>query len=146
MPTGSGAGLSGSTRFRVEIDGLIASDFSSVSGIEADVPVVEYRSGNDKTSGARKLPGEAKYGNLVLKRAMTKDLSLWLWMRETLEGKVQRRSISVVLLSDAGEEVVRFNFRDSWPVEWSGPSLNAEASEVAIETLVMAHEGLSVVA
>jgi phage tail-like protein len=65
-------------------------------------------------------------------------------MREVLEGQVSRRSMSVVLLNDAREEVVRFNFRDAWPVKWSGPNLNAEGSDIAIETLEIAHEGLSI--
>jgi phage tail-like protein len=64
-------------------------------------------------------------------------------MQETLDGKLTRKNISIVLLSDAGEEVLRFNFRNAWPVKWSGPNLNAEASDVAIETLELAHEGLS---
>lgn len=132
------------TNFKVEIDGIATEAFLTVSGIEADVTAADYRNGNDKTSSPRKLPGEAKFNNIVLKRGMTSDLSLWEWMQETLDGKLTRRNISVVLLSDAGEEVLRFNFRDAWPVKWSGPILNAETSDVAIETLEIAHEGLSI--
>jgi phage tail-like protein len=66
-------------------------------------------------------------------------------MRETIEGKVSRRNMSVVLLNEAGEEVRRFNFRDAWPVKWSGPNLKADSSEVvAIETVEIAHEELSI--
>jgi phage tail-like protein len=78
------------------------------------------------------------------KRGMTSDLSLWNWMRETLESQVSRRNMSVVLLNEAGEEVIRFNFRDAWPAKWSGPDLNGEGNGVAIETLEIAHEGLSI--
>jgi phage tail-like protein len=131
-------------KFVVEIEGIATSAFLAVSGIEADVAVVDYRPGNDKVPGARKLPGEAKFSNIVLKRGMTSDLSLWNWMRETLEAQVSRRSMSVVLLNDAGEEVMRFNFKDAWPVKWSGPNLNADGSDVAIETLEIAHEGLAI--
>jgi phage tail-like protein len=133
-----------SMNFVVEIDGIPAAQFSEVSGIEADVAVIDYRPGNDKVLGARKLPGEAKFSNVVLKRGMTSDLSLWNWMRETLEGQVSRRSISVILLNDAADEVMRFNFKDGWPVKWSGPELNGDGNGVAIETLEIAHEGLSI--
>jgi phage tail-like protein len=134
-----------STKFRVEIDGIVTADFKEVYGIEADVAVVDYRAGNDRAPSARKLPGEAKFSNIVLKRGMTGDLSLWNWMRETIEGKVNRRNMSVVLLNDAGEEVRRFNFREAWPVKWSGPNLKVESSEtVAIETVEIAHEELSI--
>jgi phage tail-like protein len=144
MPTGDRGDPFNSARFIVEIDGIVSSAFLEVCGIEADVAIVDYRPGNDKVSGARKLPGEAKFTNIVLKRGLTSDLSLWNWMQETLQGKVSRRSMSVVLLNDAGEEVLRFNFRDAWPVRWSGPNLNAETNEVAIETLEIAHEELSI--
>jgi phage tail-like protein len=144
MPAGNRGDPFNSMNFVVEIDGIPAAQFLEVSGIEADLAVIDYRPGNDKVLGARKLPGEAKFSNIVLKRGMTSDLSLWNWMREALEGQVSRRSMSVVLLNDAGEEAVRFNFRDAWPVKWSGPNLNAEGSDIAIETLEIAHEGLSI--
>ena len=131
-------------KFVVEIDGIPSSAFLAVSCIEADVAVVDYRPGNDKVPGARKLPGEAKFSNIVLKRGMTSDLSLWNWMRETLEGQVSRRNMSVALLNEAGVEVMRFNFTDAWPVKWSGPNLNGEGSDIATETLEIAHEGLSI--
>jgi phage tail-like protein len=144
MPTADRGDPFCSMKFVVEIEGIATSAFLAVSGIEADVAVVDYRPGNDKVPGARKLPGEAKFSNIVLKRGMTSDLSLWNWMRETLEAQVSRRSMSVVLLNDAGEEVMRFNFKDAWPVKWSGPNLNADGSDVAIETLEIAHEGLAI--
>jgi phage tail-like protein len=132
-------------KFKVEIEGIASSAFSEVSGIDADVSVVDYRPGNDKAPGPRKLPGEAHFSNIVLKRGMTSDLSLWEWMQKTLDGKVERKNVSIVLLNDAGEEVLRFNLRDAWPVRWSGPALNGGASDVAIESLEVAHEGLSIV-
>lgn len=144
MPTGDRKDPLSAANFKVEIDGIATEGFLTVLGIEADVIVADYRNGNDKTSSPRKLPGEAKFTNIILKRGMTSDLSLWEWMQETLNGKLTRKIISVVLLSDAGEEVLRFNFRDAWPVKWSGPILNAETSDVAIETLEIAHEGLTV--
>jgi phage tail-like protein len=133
-------------KFRVEIDGIPSSAFSEVSGIEADITVVDYQPGNDKAPGPRKLPGEAHFSNIVLKRGMTTDLSLWEWMQKTLDGKIERKAVSIVLFNDAGEEVLRFNCRDAWPAKWTGPTLNGKSSEVAIETLEIAHEGLTVAA
>jgi len=131
-------------KFKVEIDGIAATAFSEVSGIEADVAVVDYRPGNDNAPGPRKLPGEAHFSSLLLKRGMTADLSLWNWMKQVLDGKIERKNLSVVLFNDAGQEVLRFNFRDAWPVKWSGPILNGQTSDIAIETLELAHEGFFV--
>jgi len=62
--------------------------------------------------------------------------------QQVLNGNVHRRSGSVILLDDQGHEQVRWNFVDSWPCKYVGPTLNAKSSEVAIETLELAHEGI----
>jgi phage tail-like protein len=59
-----------------------------------------------------------------------------------MDGVVQRKNGSIVLLDDAGAEKVRWNFHDAWPTKWTGPSFNATGNEVAIEALEIAHEGL----
>jgi phage tail-like protein len=146
MPTGDRNDPFNARNFRVEVDGIRTEGLLTVLGIEADVTGGDYREGNEKLFifSPRKLPGEAKFTNIVLKRGMTSDLSSWEWMQETLDGKLTRKAMSVALLSDAGAEVLRFNFRETWPVKWSGPILNAETSDIAIETLEIAHEGFSI--
>ncbi len=67
-------------------------------------------------------------------------------MKTGLDGAVQRKNMSVLLLDAAGNEVLRWNIVNAWPVRWSGPVLNAEVSGVAIETLEIAHEGVSLLA
>ena len=58
-------------------------------------------------------------------------------------GKVSRRNVSVVMLdADGSTEVLRWNLLNAWPQEWYGAPLNAMSQELAIETLVLAHEGL----
>ena len=54
----------------------------------------------------------------------------------------ERRNGSIVLLGRRGEEVVRWNFVRAWPSKWDGPDLNAEGTDVAIEMLELAHEGI----
>ena len=130
-------------KFKVEIEGIASSAFSEVSGIDADVSVVDYRPGNDKAPGPRKLPGEAHFSNIVLKRGMTSDLSLWEWMQKTLDGKVERKNGSVVLLDEAGTEKIRWNFSEAWPSKWTGPAFNSTGNNVAIETLEITHEEIS---
>lgn len=133
--------------FLVEIDGLTAAAFSEVSGLTAETGVIEYRTG-DMRGAVRKLPGIRKYANLVLKRGMTSNLELWAWFKTVLDGQVppDRRSGAVVLLDDEGREVLRWQFIRAWPCKYEGPTLNAKGGgDVAIETLELAHEGLSLV-
>ena len=124
----------------MEIDGIPAAAFASASGLESETAVIEYRTGVDATT-VRKLPGLTKYANIVLKRGLTRDLSLWNWRKAIVNGKPDRRSGSIVLLDEAGKQVLRWNFVRGWPAKWEGPALNARANEVAIETLEIAHEG-----
>jgi phage tail-like protein len=127
--------------FRVELDGMTVGAFCECSGLVSEVDVIEYRSGGD-TGSPRKLPGLHKYANIVLKRGITTDRQLWDWHKTVLEGHVQRKAGSIVLLNDSHQEVLRWNFREGWPTKYEGPSFNAEANDVAIETLEITHEGL----
>jgi phage tail-like protein len=127
-------------QFTVEIDGIAVGSFSEVSGLESETVVIEYRNGNDLTT--RKLPGLHKVGNIVLKRGVTRDRDLWNWRKAVLDGNVERRNGSIVLLDGKRQEMVRWNFFEGWPRKWVGPTLDARTSEVAIETLEIAVERL----
>jgi phage tail-like protein len=126
--------------FLVEIDGIARAAFSEVSGLESETTVIEYRSGSE--FGTRKLPGLTKYANIVLRRGITQDADLWNWRQSVIEGNVDRRNGSIILLDDQRTEVLRWNFHEGWPCKWQGPGLNAKNEEVAIELLEIAHERL----
>jgi phage tail-like protein len=105
--------------------------------------ILEYRTGADFTS--HKLPGRTTWGNLVLSHGITKDAELWNWRRSVVEGVTQRRNGTITLLDDSLNAVLRWRFVDGWPCKWDGPALDASKNEVAIESLEIAHEGLSLV-
>ncbi len=142
MPTGQRVDPYGSYNFLVEIDGITRAGFRECSGLDSTQDVHEYREGSDPIT-PRKLPGLTKYSNITLKWGITDDAQLWDWRRQASSGKVQRKNGSIILLDDSGEEKLRWNFREAWPTKWTGPGLNATANEVAIETLEIAHEGLT---
>ena len=102
--------------------------------------MIEYRTG--ESFRTRKLPGLTNYANIVLKRGITLDLALWQWRKNIVEGKADRRNGSIVVLDEGRKDMLRFQFVEGWPCKWVGPTLNAGANEVAIETLEITHEGL----
>ena len=126
--------------FLVEIDGIAHAVFSEVTGLESETAVIEYRAGGENV--VRKLPGLTKFGNLTLKRGITQDAELWNWRKSIVDGDIDRRNGSIVLLDDTRSPVVRWNFRNGWICKWEGPALSAKSNEVAIETMEIAHEGL----
>lgn len=132
-----------SYNFLVEIDGITRAGFQDCSGLDSSSPAIEYREGNDRQLSTRKLPGLVNFPNISLSRGITDDRELWEWRLQAAQGTVSRRNGSIVLLNDAGEERLRWNFREGWPTHWSGPTFDATGSDVAIEALEIAHEGLT---
>jgi phage tail-like protein len=132
----------GQFNFLVEIDGIVVAGFSEVSGLTTDTNIIEYREGSEKVGTVRKLPGLMKYNNLVLKRGWTADKQLWTWRKQVIDGQTQRKAGSIILLDESRSPALRWNFTQGWPSKWEGPALNAKTSEVAIESMEIAHEGL----
>jgi phage tail-like protein len=130
--------------FRVEIDGIGETQFSDVAIPAAEITVVEYREGADKTSATRKLPGRVRYGNVVLKRGVSGDLALWDWFRATASGDLQPRNVAIVLLDAERQPVVRWLARDAWPTKYHPSDLSAKGNEVVIELLELAVESIDV--
>jgi phage tail-like protein len=89
-----------------------------------------------------KIPGRVKYPNIVLKWGMTDSTELYEWHRAALNGNIQRRHGSIVQLDFAGDEKARWTFTDGWPTKWDGTSYNAGGSDLSVETLEIAHEGV----
>jgi phage tail-like protein len=141
MSTGQRVDPHGTFNFLVEIDGITRGAFQSVGGFDSTIDVVEHREGGENTT-TRKLPGLTKYSNITLKWGITDDRQLYEWHRDAVLGNVQRKNGSIVGLDRRGNEVLRWNFFNAWPSKYDAPDFNAEGSDVAIETLELAHEGL----
>ncbi len=138
-----------SFNFRLEIDGIQRGGFRECTGLDSAQDPVEYREGNEKPLTVRKLPGLVKYANIVLKWGIiVDDTELFTWRTGLTEGKIikdkLRKNASIILLDDTGQdEIRRWNILFCWPTKWTGPGFNATGNEVAIDTLELAHEGVS---
>jgi len=132
------------SRFRLEIDSTIQAGFSECTGFDATTDAVDYREGTDPTT-LRKLPGLTKYGNITLKWGLTDNKAIWEWRKQVIDGKIKdaRKTISVIILDDEGNEKVRWSFENAWPSKYDPADLNAKGSDVAIETLEIIHQGMT---
>jgi phage tail-like protein len=141
MATGSRNDPFRAFNFLVEIDGITRAAFRECSGLDSSQAPIDYREGGDQLT-ARKLPGLNTYSNISLKWGITSDAELWEWREKATDGKVERKNGSIILLDQTGVEKMRWNFIDGWPTKWTGPTFNATANEVAVETLEIVHEGI----
>jgi phage tail-like protein len=110
----------------------------TIDGLESESDVVEYKDGEDGVSHTR--PGNHKPGKMTCSKDWSNTSEWYKWRKAVLDGKVDRRSISVIFHNDAGEEAGRMNFYNCWPSKWNGPSLNARSSGHAGEKLEISWE------
>lgn len=130
-------------RFKIEIGGTVVAGFNEVSSFDATIDVVEYREGDASDITPRKQPGLIKYNNVSFKRGIIDAIEFYEWLDNVHQAKIERKDISIHLLKDDGEAVATtWNLLKAWPCKYQGPDLKGNASEVAIETIEFAHEGL----
>ncbi len=128
-------------RFLVEIDGIVQAGFTEASGFGSTVEVVEYREGGDAAT-VRKLPGRVTYPDITLRWGLTDSRELYDWHLAAVNGRIERRNGSIILLDSTGQEKVRWNFFGAWPSRWDGADFNARSNDVAIEALTVTCERL----
>lgn len=132
----------GKFRYMVEVDGMELGGFSEVSGFDASIDVIEYREG-DKVQTPMKIPGLKKYGNITLKQGVADKDALYKWMETGFEKDVDRKTVTITLLDINGDPAASWQVINAWPTKYTAPDFNATSSEVAIETLELAHEGMT---
>jgi phage tail-like protein len=124
----------------------VQAGFTQVVLPEIQVEVMEYRSGNERGSASRKLPGRVSYGDLVLKRGVIGALDLYEWINQVRQGDVNaRRNVRIQLQNeDRTATVLTWMFRNTFPVEFSFSELDAVEEDVLIETLILAVESMEI--
>jgi phage tail-like protein len=143
MPTGERTDPYRGFNFRIEIDRMTVASFSECSGLTADGDPVEYREGTDMPNTVRKLTGLRKYGNITLKRGFTQNLEFWTWYRNIANGVPDRRNVTIILMNENHQDVLRWEAENAWINKVEGPSLKASGNEVTIESCDLVHEGLT---
>ena len=130
--------------FQVEWGGT-RFGFSEVSGLGIEVEVIEYREGAHAEYTPMKMPGRVTYDDIVLKRGiLAGDNEFFEWLHSIQLHKVERRNVTISLLNEDHEPVRVWKAKNAFPRRLEGPFLQASGNDVAIETLVLAHEGLTV--
>lgn len=127
-------------RYLVEIDGLVSGAFLRVKGISREVRHESFREGgvNDYE---HKLLTQVTYPVVVFERGLAFD-DLWKWALAAADGDVTRRTVRVCLQDEQGGRAWAWQIEHAVPVKWSTSDLDANTSQVVMETLELAHHGL----
>lgn len=119
--------------------------FMQVSGLGIELDVVSYREGSSPESSSVLMPGQTRYSPVVLKRGIIeKNNEFYQWINSVRVGTIERRDVVISLLNENHAPVVVWKIKNAFPFKLEYSPLCAEESEIAIETLTLAHEGLVV--
>ncbi len=119
--------------------------FTEVSGLDVETEVIEYRQGASPEYNKIKMPGMQKFSNITLKRGTFKsDNEYYNWWNTVKLNTIERRDITIKLLNEDHDPVVTWKVKNAWPTKIQSTDLKADGNEVAIESMELVHEGLSI--
>ena len=92
-----------------------------------------------------KMPGLQQFGDVTLKRGVFKgDNEFYTWWNTVSLNTIERRDVTISLLDETHAPVVTWKIKNAWPSKVTSPDLKAEGNEIAIETLIIKHEGFTI--
>jgi phage tail-like protein len=119
--------------------------FMEVSGLDIEIEAVNYRDGSSPEDSVRKVPGLRKFSNVTLKREIIKgDNEFFDWINTKQIGNIERRDVVISLLNESHAPVVVWRLERAFPVHYFGPLLSSNEGGLAMETLVLTHEGMTI--
>lgn len=131
--------------FSVDIGSRTDISFQEVSGLDTETEPIDYRHGNSKDFSLIKMPGLAKYTNITLKKGIfVNDNEFWNWYDQIELNTIERVPVVIKLLDENGAPTMIWKLKNAWPTKIQGTDLKSDSSEVAVETLEIVHEGLTI--
>jgi phage tail-like protein len=130
--------------FQVEWDAEKVS-FQEVSGLDIEAQPIEYRHGDSPQFSTIKMPGIKKSGNVTMKKGVFKsDNKFWDWFNEIKMNTIKRKTVTIKLLDEAGSPTMTWSLTNAWPTKITSTDMKSDGNEVAVESLEIAHEGVTI--
>jgi len=130
--------------FQVKWDKTVMS-FQEVSGLDIQSEEIKYRHGDNPVFSVIKMPGMVKVGNVTMKKGTFKaDNKFWDWFKQIKMNTIKRVPVTISLLDEAGKPTMVWTLANAWPTKITGTDLKSEGNEVAVETIEIVHEGLTI--
>lgn len=130
--------------FSVNVNGIGDISCNEVSGLETEFDMIEYRTGGSLAFTKLKMPGLRKTSDVTLKKGTFKDnKAMWNWLNQVKLNIIERKTVTVKLLDESGSPVQIWQLTNAWPKKLTVEGFKSDGNTVAIETLVLAHEGMT---
>jgi len=122
---------------------VAAGAFQEAKGLGGNLEITAYSEGG-VNDFQHQLPVRHSWTNITLKQGFIRDPILWQWYQIGLNQSLgARRDGSIILLDHQGERVMAWEFRGGLAAKWTGPEFNAMTDGVVVESLEIAHQGLT---
>jgi phage tail-like protein len=128
--------------FKVTLGRGLDSYFKSVSGLKSELELLQVKEGGVNNTTFN-LIGSVKWSPIVLKNGFTAGSELLAWREEWMAGSYKRIDGKITLLDTALTAKAEWSFFRGIPSKWEIGEFDASKSELAIETLEIAHEGIT---
>ena len=130
--------------FEVKWDSNVMS-FQEVSGLDVEAQPIEYRAGDSPVFSTVKMPGIKKYSNITMKKGVFKsDNKFWDWFNQIKMNTIKRIPVTISLLDESGSPTMVWTLTNAFPTKITGTDMKSDGNEVAVETIEIAHEGLTI--
>ena len=118
--------------------------FSEVTGLEVETEIIEYRDGFSPEYSKQRMPGMQKYTNITMKRGVfAANNEFFDWWNSVKLNKIERRDLTISLLNEEHDPVMIWKVKNAWPTKIQSTDLKSDGNEVALETIEVAHEGIT---
>lgn len=133
-------------KFHFQVDwGGARIGFTEVTGLKVTTEPIEYREGDSKEYNKIKMPGMQKFDNITMKRGTFQgDNDFYTWWNTVALNTIDRRDLTITLLNEAHEPVIVWKVKRAWPTVVESTDLKSDGNEVAIESIEIVHEGLTI--
>ncbi|WP_026965903.1 phage tail protein [Algoriphagus terrigena] len=119
--------------------------FQEVSGLEIEAQPIEYRHGNSPVFSTINMPGIIKNSHVTMKKGVfVNDNAFWDWYNKIKMNTIERQNVVIKLLDESGSPTMTWTLNNAWPSKISSTDLKSDANEVAVETIEISHEGLTI--
>lgn len=121
---------------------LCSGAFAECTGLEATMEPKVIKVGGANYGPAQRV-GPVTFATVILKRGMTTTRDLWNWFQMVAGGSYSYRlDARITLQSHSGQPVLTWVLDRALPVKFKAADLKGSSTEVGIEELHLAHEGL----